>query len=253
MESNDLNKRIEEITLNGWPALQTVLYDGWLLRVSEGYTKRSNSINPIYGHSLPLDDKIAFCELFYKERGMDSVFKITPFSRPGNLDCRLEELGYRKAEHVLVQTLELAALQAPVHTEVEFSAEVDESWLGQIAELKGLSPAQIETKRKLFSGQPLKQCFASLKADGQPVAYGNIVLEDGWAGLSDIMTNPEYRGKGYGLSLTLHLLDWAKRNGAEKAYLLVVNDNGPALNLYGKVGFATIYEYWYRVKSLASQ
>jgi ribosomal protein S18 acetylase RimI-like enzyme len=247
------NKRIEEISLNGWPALQTVLYDGWLLRVSEGYTKRSNSVNPIYGHSMPLGDKIAYCERFYREKGMDSVYKITPFSHPENLDGQLEGRGYRKAEHVLVQTLELASLPAPVHAEAEFSDQAGELWLRQLAELKGLSAAQLETKRKLFSGQPLNQCFASLKVDGQPVAFGNIVLEDGWAGLSDIMTDPHYRGRGYGLSLTLHLLNWAKQSGASKAYLLVVDDNSAALSLYSKLGFQTVYEYWYRVKSIASQ
>ncbi|MDB5085123.1 MAG: family N-acetyltransferase, partial [Bacilli bacterium] len=38
-------KMIEELTLNNWQPLQTMLYDGWLLRFAGGYTKRANSVN----------------------------------------------------------------------------------------------------------------------------------------------------------------------------------------------------------------
>jgi|LGOV01.1.fsa_nt_gb hypothetical protein len=29
---------IEELSMSAWPALQTHLYDGWVLRISKGYT-----------------------------------------------------------------------------------------------------------------------------------------------------------------------------------------------------------------------
>jgi hypothetical protein len=32
-------KTFEELLLNMWPALQTKLYDGWILRFANGYTK----------------------------------------------------------------------------------------------------------------------------------------------------------------------------------------------------------------------
>jgi len=34
-----LSKRIEEASLNAWPALQHLLFDGWILRFSKGYTR----------------------------------------------------------------------------------------------------------------------------------------------------------------------------------------------------------------------
>lgn len=267
-------KRLEEISLNGWPAMQTLLYDGWLIRISEGFSKRSNSVNPLYGHTMDLDEKINDCEQFFEERGLPVVFKITSFSEPNELDSRLEELGYAKAEHVLVKTLGLsepnlnaaskAELGGPSNviggeaaaekqgtdadSEVVFEETLPEAWLTGISALKGLSTSQIASKRKLLTGQPLKQCFATMKRGGQPVAYGTVALEAGWAGLSDIVTDPVFRGKGYGRFLTERLLFWAAKQGAHSAYLLVVRDNAPAISLYDKLGFVDRYDYWYRVK-----
>lgn len=47
-------KAIEEITLNTWPAEQSVLLNGWVLRTAAGYTKRANSVNPLYGEKALL-------------------------------------------------------------------------------------------------------------------------------------------------------------------------------------------------------
>jgi hypothetical protein len=52
---------MEELSLNAWPAHQTLLYDGWVIRFANGYTKRANSVNPLYLSTIDLDEKIAFC------------------------------------------------------------------------------------------------------------------------------------------------------------------------------------------------
>jgi len=38
------SRLIEELTLNAWPPLETLLFDGWILSFSDGYTRRANSV-----------------------------------------------------------------------------------------------------------------------------------------------------------------------------------------------------------------
>jgi ribosomal protein S18 acetylase RimI-like enzyme len=44
------------------------------------------------------------------------------------------------------------------------------------------------------------------------------------------------------------LVNWGKEYSAKCAYLQVVLENVPALNLYSKMGFKERYQYWYRIK-----
>ena len=47
-----LHRRLEEVAMNAWPALQQMLFDGWILRFAQGYTKRANSVHPLFESHL---------------------------------------------------------------------------------------------------------------------------------------------------------------------------------------------------------
>ena len=83
----------EELAMNAHPAMATQLYDGWVLRFSSGYTFRANSVNPLYPSSLPVAEKLAFCEAMYAREGLPAVFKLTDAS-PEGLDETLAAAGY---------------------------------------------------------------------------------------------------------------------------------------------------------------
>lgn len=245
-----MHKKIEEFSLNAWPALQTFLYDGWLLRFADGYTKRSNSISPIY-HSneqslQEIEEKIRSCESIYTKASLDTVFKITPFAIPEHLDNILDQRGYEVLDLTSVRIVNLSEMKEPQSNNVTIHTEINDAWLKVVSSLNNLTEANAEITRKLLSSSYLKKGFFTLYEDSIPVACGVGVIEQDYVGLYDIVTDHRYRNRGYGKELILHILKWAKANGASHSYLQVVNSNEPANRLYERLGYREIYTYWYR-------
>src|SRR5690349_24012374 len=103
-ERNTMITAIEEVSLNAWASLQTMLYDGWVIRFANGYTKRANSVNPLYPSNIDIEEKLRFCENLYREKNLPLVFKLTPLVYPHDLDERLAERGYQRDSRTSVQT-----------------------------------------------------------------------------------------------------------------------------------------------------
>ncbi|WP_342565481.1 GNAT family N-acetyltransferase [Paenibacillus sp. FSL R7-0345] len=247
-------KNIEELTLNTWPAEQSVLLDGWILRSASGYTKRSNSVNPLYGpsetgYSLDVGQKIRLAEQYYEQDGLQTVFKITPYIHPAGLDDLLSEQGYRMDSPSSVRVLELEQLP-PLqsrHTLV-ISGQLTAEWLAVFARQAELSEAQRDTLSRMLSSSSLQQGYALLLKDGVPAACGLGVIQHGYIGLYDIITAPEYRRQGMAEELILGLLHWGRTQGASASFLQVVLANTGASALYDKLGYKEAYRYWYRIR-----
>ncbi|MBN1991526.1 MAG: GNAT family N-acetyltransferase [Anaerolineae bacterium] len=241
---------IEEYSLNAWPCLQQILYDGWILRFANGYTKRANSVNPIYSGAQDVDQKIQRCRQIYLAQNLPSIFRITPLADPPNLDNLLAELGFSKQSVTSVQTLDLTACPTVETTAFQFWPEFSPEW-GQIfSGLNGHLEQQRVKHQAILRQIVPEKCFAVLANQGQIIACGLGVLEADHLGLFDILTAPGERRKGWGRELMLNILHWGKKKGAKKAYLGVEMANEPALNFYQKLGFAEVYRYWYRIKKI---
>jgi ribosomal protein S18 acetylase RimI-like enzyme len=243
-------RSIEELSLNAWPALQTGVYDGWLLRLADGYTRRANSVNPLYHGALDAAAKIEACEAVYAARGLDTVFKLTEAAEPAGLDALLAARGYRDEAPTSVQTLDLAALgPAPALTaDVTSGDAVSDGWLADFRRLNGVAERHWPTMRRMLDGLVPAACFMALREGEETVAVGLAVRERGHVGLFDIVTAPHRRGQGLGGQLVHRLLAWGRDAGAHTAYLQVMRDNLPAQRLYARLGFRERYGYWYRVK-----
>ena len=240
---------IEELSLNAWPALQTVLYDGWVIRFASGYTKRANSVNPLYPSAVDLDAKIRFCEGIYENKKLPVVFKITPTVYPDNLDAKLSANGYRNDSPTSVQVMELEAANVQIASEVELQGDLSTEWLDNFCQMSAVAEPNREALQQILLQIIPHHCFISLKSDDRTIACGLGVLQSGHVGLFDIVTDKAFRGQGYGRQVVESILAWGKQNGAQKAYLQVMLNNPPALHLYSKIGFIETYQYWYRIKS----
>ncbi len=87
----------------------------------------------------------------------------------------------------------------------------------------------------------------ALSLNNKIITCGLAVLEHVFMGLFDIVVCEKYRHNGYGEHLIRNMLEIGQKQGADNAYLQVMLDNKPALNLYKKLGFINMYHYWYRV------
>ncbi len=236
----------EELSMNAHPALQTQLYDGWILRFSDGYTNRANSVNPLYHAVLPLADKIDHCETVYRSQNLPVVYKLT-HACGDVLDKLLQTRGYRIVSPTNIMTKDITDFH---HNSTDFyvSSLVEDYWIGSYFALNGLTDSNKKATATLMlrNIQNAVLC-GTVKNNGQTIACGLCVIERGYAGLFDIVVDSAYRGQGYGYEICRSLLNEAKKYGAKRAYLQVVQSNFNAIGLYNKLGFSNLYEYWYRV------
>ncbi|MCP4424576.1 MAG: GNAT family N-acetyltransferase [Chloroflexi bacterium] len=241
---------VEESSLNAWPSLNAYLFDGWLARFANGYTKRANSVTPLYPGKLDLEAKIGRCEELYRRQNLPPIFRLPSFSEIGEMDGRLAERGYKKIDVTSVQTLDLSfcfAQSSPRAYILPGRSGMD-SWLGSFHWLSGSNPhrADDETHRQMLNNIVGEKCFMVLMVEGAVVACGLAVADNGYAGIFDLIVAEEHRREGYGSELMDSLLDWAVNEHAFYAYLQVMVSNKPAINLYAKLKFTELYRYWYR-------
>jgi len=237
---------IEERCLNACPPLQQVLSDGWVIRLADGYTRRANSVSPIYpGHRDPIE-KIPVCEALYRGRGLRPVFKMTPLNVPADLDNVLAARGYRQEAVTLVQSLPLYSVVIPQTGTVRVWTRPERDWFDVYVRLKGLSEYETEAFRHILDNLAVPARFVLLMDGETPVAGGFTIREGEFAGLFGLVTDPPLRNQGFGRLLVWTLMNRARLAGARTAYLQVEETNAPARHVYESIGFREVYRYWYR-------
>ena len=109
------------------------------------------------------------------------------------------------------------------------------------------SAAQRDAHRERLSNSPLdKRCIA-VRAGGQIVCTAQVAVEGDLAGLYDVVTAEAARGQRL-CDARLHVapvVGVAARR-ARRVPCRSSADNAPALAIYRKLGFATVYTYHYR-------
>jgi GNAT superfamily N-acetyltransferase len=144
--------------------------------------------------------------------------------------------------------MELEAASVQVASEVELQEDLSARWLDSFCHMSAVAEPNRKTLRQILSHIIPRHCFVSLQSNDKTFACGLGVLQSGYIGLFDIVTDKVFRGHGYGRQVVESILAWGKQNGAQKAYLQVMFNNPPALHLYSKIGFIEKYQYWYRIK-----
>ena len=243
---------LEAASLRAWAALESEQLDGWELRCSGGFTKRANSVQPLGSSSRPLSEKVRECEAWYADRGLPTVFRLTPFAERG-LEPILERRGYQLLDptDVLAVTISGEALSVETHSaEVRLAELSIEDWLETYRALGGVENARLSILRAILEACRQPQLLVALarRPELDRVGCGMCVLDGELLGIFDLIVDALHRRRGYGAALIRELLRWGLARGVRRAYLQVVRSNTAALALYRQLGFTAAYEYWYRIR-----
>jgi GNAT superfamily N-acetyltransferase len=245
-DAQDANRRLERLAFRARPSFESVEVDGWILRFTDGYTKRANSVNPHFGSTLPIAEKIAHCEALYGERGLPTIFRLTPFSQPAELEHALTEAGYETLDRSLVMAASLG--RAPdLETGSALRVPSDE-WLAAFDRLRRPEPLKRTTHRRIVEAAQGTRCFTLIEQDGDPIACGLGVLVDDAIGLFDLFTAESHRRRGHASAIVGSTLRWGHGRGARTAFLQVHGENTAAHRLYERFGFKIAYPYWYCIR-----
>jgi GNAT superfamily N-acetyltransferase len=237
---------IEDAGLHCWPGLE-LEYDGaWIRRAANGYTKRANSVQSLD----PADDRNAAARLaasaeWLRARGLKPVFRVTPLAGPGIL-AALDAAGWGMIDHSRLMAMELR----PTGTDprVETYDPLDQRFLVAQQVLQGYpDETQAKLRAVLLALEVPARGIVFHAEDGRPVSSALMAVCRGIVVTGNVVTDAGERRKGYGAAMMQTGLAWAWSAGARVAALNVVADNAGAQALYRGLGYATQYDYAYRV------
>lgn len=244
-----LLSRIEDAGINASAPPQQRWVDGWLVRMSPGKAKRARCIQAVAEGRLPLDQRLALAAEALAEAGLPLIARITPFSRPADLDRELAARGWHRLDDTRVMVADLARLPpAELPPGTRLARLGPEAYAELVGGLRGSPLVQRVAHAERLRASPVPyEGWALRDASGDGLlCCGQTAREADLVGLYDVFTPPDARGQGFARRLCGALLAQAAVNGARTAYLQVDADNAPARAAYRRLGFSDAYGYHYR-------
>jgi ribosomal protein S18 acetylase RimI-like enzyme len=244
MTDRALVRTLEEMSLNAVPALETRYVGGWLIRTAAGVTGRANSALALAPDAAPIGEVLPEIEARFRAAGIAPRVRLTPLTPPGTADV-LAARGWQAETAVLTQLAPIPA-EAAHDPSVSLHGQSDADWRRAYAENAGrFGPAELDILGRMHRAVPAPITFARLVEDGRIAAIGFAVAEGGMMSLHEIGTAPWARRGGRAQRILSTLFAWGRDQGATRVWLQVSSDNAPAIALYRRLGFATVYPYGY--------
>jgi ribosomal protein S18 acetylase RimI-like enzyme len=253
MTQERLSWRIEEACWNAFPSLQQVLLGDWLLRFSQGLTRRANSVNPLSARPEDFAAAIAAGEPLYHAHGLPAIFRVPTIVDPA-IDRGLTTSLYSSEGESCVLYGAIAGLDlgagpgaAAPDPAVRLWRSPRPEWLRAMARLQGYTAAQSRVYRRIVGAIALPVRYALLAVDGVPAALAYGAIHDGLLVYQSVITDPARRRQRLAYRVIASLAGWARDSGATGACLEVEAANAPARALYASFGLGTeLYRYHYR-------
>lgn len=235
---NDLALAVEPVAAATWPARRTQALDGWILRFSEGFSSRANSVSTLVYSGRPLDASIGAVEAAYRAQGLPPLFQITPASRPVGLEDALRARGYIHKSPTMVMVADAAPIAASGAAQVFGAVDADFTALTREG---SHSPADGDERLATLARTTLPKAFVVARENEDAASCGASIAADGWAGVYVMRTTPARRRHGHGRRVLGAIAAWALTQGAERLFLQVDEANTAGRALYAQAGFREAY------------
>lgn len=220
--------------------------DGDLVRCSTGLAFRS--INGVVGIDLDpetADERIGQVRDWFAGRDVPWRWLVGPTTRPSDLGDRLVRASFELVSDGAGMALDLAGFEAEVlPAGVEIATVDDLAGLEAWEELQRRALALDDTRarawrdahdRALSADVPLRDWIARL--DGVPVAAAALFDAAGVAGIYNVATVPEARGRGIGRAVTATAIQEGVARGHRVAVLGASELGYP---VYRRLGFREV-------------
>jgi N-acetylglutamate synthase len=243
--SRDTLLAIEQAAVRSWPALEASDLGGWLWRYASGGSLRANSVAALAFTGARMDEAIAEAERRYRAKGAPCRFTIAEVSVPGDLDGRLDALGYARGEDHVTMAKAVAA-DAGLPDDVELSGVPTAEWLavylsGLAADRKAIAPA-------LLAGLPSPRTFLACRRAGAVVGAGLTIPDGELASVQCMATLASARRQGCARAVLQTIEVQAAARGCRYLYLQTETANVGAVALYEGFGFHIAGRYHIRTR-----
>ena len=246
IDQQAIARECEERLINVWPAVTTLIMEGWAIRFANGYSARANSASAIQSGAVMTPQLIGESERLFAREGLAPTVRVTPVAAQ-NTEAFLISKGYTVKDEAITMVRRLPFATAG-DARVQISPLADDEWLHGISIRQQASKRSPEHLAVIVNKIKLPVAFATLRLGGEALGFGLAAIDRGWAELGSIMIDAGRRGQGLGHGLVSSMLEWATGQGATQAFLQVDVENTPAINLYQRLGFSPAYRYKTMVK-----
>ncbi len=248
--------QLEEVTVDGWRALEQDDLGDWVLRASSGWTSRGNSVLTVGDPGLSLPQAVGVAQRWYAARSLPARFCLLTDAAGDPLHPALftvlRDGGATTAQPTLTMTAPVG--QLPQLTEssppVTADAELTLPWLTAFAAYREVLPGVAEaiptgSRAQLFLAVPGAEAGAQGHPGATPRAIAWMSIYPGWAGIHAMWVAPEHRRQGLATAIVAAVAQLGRDHHMGEVYLMVERDNQAAVTAYTAMGFAPHHGHLY--------
>ncbi len=171
-----LVRACEERLVNVWPAVSTLLMDGWAVRFANGYSGRANSASAVVPGATMDAPLLGAIERLYREAGLRPSVRVTPLC-DGSVEPLLVTSGYRIKDQSVMMLRLLDGAGQTVDPRVRIESAPGRRWLAGVSERQEPSKRSADHLFAIVGQLRVPAAFATLAIDGREIGFGMAAID----------------------------------------------------------------------------